>query len=355
MLLDLKSLKEELEFQAKLDRSAARSTSEALPASGQSQRVATDKTPSGTSEIKTAVSMITATSSVQYVVTSIKSHKLTAIVALLIFATAAAGPWWYSHLRNTAVAIDSIAVLPFANAAQDPNAEYLSDGITESLINRLSLLSNLKVMSSSSVFRYKGKEQDAQKVGNELNVRAVLTGSVKHIGDQLVITVRLDDAQNNQHIWGEQYVRKFADILAVQNEIAQEVSTSLRLKLTRADEQQLAKRYTENVEAYQLYLRGRFYLNKRNEESLKRGVAYFQQAIDKDPQYALAYSGLADSYSTLGSVGVSALPPKEAMVKMKLAAQKALELDDTLAEAHTSYQQEPWVRLLFRTPVRSGH
>src|SRR5438445_3412167 len=131
-----------------------------------------------------------------------------------------------------ATPIDSIAVLPFENAAQDPRVEYLSDGITESLINRLSQLSNLKVMSRSSVFRYKGKEQDAQKVGTELTVRAVLTGSVKQIGDQLVITVRLDDALNNQHIWGEQYVRKFADILNVQSEIAQDVSTNLRVKLT---------------------------------------------------------------------------------------------------------------------------
>ena len=162
--------------------------------------------------------------------------------AIVVIAGFALSGWFNSQrqLTNATVAspIDSIAVLPFENVAQDANAEYLSDGITESLMNRLSQLSGLKVMSRSSVFRYKGKEQDANKVGGELNVRAVLTGSVKQIGDQIVITVRLDDAQNNQHIWGEQYVRKFADILNVQSEITQEVSTNLRLKLTGADERQ---------------------------------------------------------------------------------------------------------------------
>ncbi len=228
-------------------------------------------------------------------------------------------------------AINSIAVLPFENAAQDPNIEYLSDGITESLINRLSQLSNLKVMSRSSVFRYKGKEQDANKVGGELNVRAVLTGSVKQIGEQIVITVRLDDAQNNQHIWGEQYVRKFADILNVQSEIVQEVSTNLRLKLTGEAEQQLAKRYSDNVEAYQLYLKGQYEWNKFMQEDLQKSIEYYNQAIEKYPNYALAYAGLAASYSVLGN---NYLPPNEAYPKAKLYAAKALAIDDTLAEAH---------------------
>jgi tetratricopeptide (TPR) repeat protein len=186
-------------------------------------------------------------------------------------------------------------------------------------------------MSRSATLRYKGKEQDAQKVGRELNVRAVLTGEVQQVGDQVVINVSLDDALDSHHIWGEQYVRKFADILAVQHEIAQEVSTSLRLKLTRVDEQQLAKRYTDNVEAYQLYLKGQYEWKKHTQENLEKGVEYYNQALAKDPNYALAYAGLAASYSVLAN---SYLPPNETFPKAKAYATKALEVDETLAEAH---------------------
>ena len=233
-------------------------------------------------------------------------------------------------------AIDSIAVLPFVNVNADPDMEYLSDGITESLINSLSQVPRLRMIARSSVFRYKGKEIDPQTVGRELGVRAILLGRVTQRGDNLSISAELVDARNNSRIWGEQYSRKLSDILQVQEEISREISDKLRLKLTGEEQKLVAKRYTENVEAYQLYLKGRYYSNKRNEESLRRGIDYFQQAIAKDPHFALAYSGLADSYSTLGSVFVSAMPPREAMVNMKSVAQKALELDDTLAEAHTS-------------------
>jgi len=272
----------------------------------------------------------------------IKQNKRLAFFVVASFAIVVTAGFalsgWFNGQRqptNTAVAspIDSIAVLPFENVAQDANAEYLSDGITESLINRLSQLQNLKVMSRSSVFRYKGKEQDTNKVGGELNVRAVLTGSVKQIGDQIVITVRLEDAQNNQHIWGEQYVRKFADILNVQSEIAQAVSTGLHLKLTGVDEQQLAKRYTDNVEAYQLYLKGQYVWKKHTEEDLWKAIEYFNQAIEKDPNYALAYFGLSASYGVMGN---NYLPPHEAFPKAKAYAAKALEIDETLAEAHTA-------------------
>ena len=237
-----------------------------------------------------------------------------------------------SNKQTSSSPIDSIAVLPFENVSQDPIAEYLSDGITESLINRLSLLSNLKVMSRSSIVQYKGKEQDAKKVGNKLNVRAVLSGSVKQVGDQIVITVRLDDAQNDRHIWGEQYIRKFSDILNLQREITVEVSNNLRTRLTGADEQKLAKAYTTNPESYLLYLKGRFYWNKRTGEAIKKSIEYFNQAIEKDPNFALAYVGLADSYV----VPANPLPPGEKMPKAKAAAMRALELDDTMAEAHTA-------------------
>jgi len=250
------------------------------------------------------------------------------IIAVVVFALSRFSG---NQPQTSDAPIDSIAVLPFENAARDASAEYLSDGITENLINRLSQLSNLKVMSSSSVFRYKGKEQDAQKVGGELNVRAVLTGSVKQIGDRLIINVSLDDAKDNRRIWGEQYVRKFADILEVQNEIAQEVSTNLRLKLTGADERQLAKRYTDNVEAYQLYLKGMYLWKKHTREDLQKGIEYFNQAIEKDPNYALAYCGLSASHGVLGN---AYLPPNENFPKAKAYAAKALAIDDTLAEAH---------------------
>ena len=229
--------------------------------------------------------------------------------------------------------IDSIAILPFANAAQEPNAEYLCDGITESLINNLSQLSNLKVMSSSAVFRYKGKEQNAQRVGDDLKVRAVLTGSIKQIGDQIAIDVSLDDAKDNHHIWGDEYVRKISDVLMLQTEIANEVSTNLRLKLTRSDEQQLAKRYTENSEAYQLYLKGQYEWKKHTKEDLLKGIEYYNKALEKDPNYVLAYAGLATSYTVLGN---DYLPPNDAYPKASIYALRALELDDTLAEPHTA-------------------
>ncbi|HEY8204809.1 MAG TPA: protein kinase [Pyrinomonadaceae bacterium] len=236
--------------------------------------------------------------------------------------------------RTNAQPIDSIAVMPFVNAGREQNAEYLSDGITESLINTLSQAPSLRVMSRSAVFRYKDKETDASKVGEELNVRSVLKGEVKQIGDQIAINVELIDAKDNHQIWGDQYVRKFADILTIQRDITQEIVGQLRLKLSGAEREQLTKNYTENAEAYQLYLRGRFYWNKRTAESFQRSIEFFQEAIDKDPNYALAYTGLADSYSFLSSQGIRA--PEDVFPLAKDAAVRAIALDDSLAEAHCS-------------------
>jgi serine/threonine-protein kinase len=319
LLIDLRDLKQELDFTAKLERSAAPSKATADKAT-------------------TIIQSARTTPNTKYLAGEIKNHQLAAITALLVLSISGVALYYFtrgnvSNIQTSNAPIDSIAVLPFANAAQDPNAEYLSDGIAESLTNRLSQLSNLKVMSSSSVSRYKGKEQDAQKVGNELNVRAVLTGSVKQIGDQLVINVSLDDAKDNHHIWGEQYVRKFADVLAVQSEIAQEVSTNLRLRLTGTDKQQLAKRYTDNVEAYQLYLKGQYEWKKHTQEDLQKGIEYYNQAKELDPNYALAYFGLSASYGALGN---NYLLPNEAFPKSKAYAAKALAIDDTLAEAHAA-------------------
>ncbi len=326
LLIDLKDARQELEFQNKLERTASPNREQAET---QIINAVTRDTP------PTA-------SSAEYIAAEIKNHKPGFIaLSVLLLAAVGFGFWYFSNRTSNAKQIESIAVLPFVNAGQDPNAEYLSDGITESLINRLSQLSSLKVMSSSSVFRYKGKEQDAQKIGGELNVRAVLTGSIKQIGDQLVINAALDDVQDNHRIWGEQYVRKFADVLAVQNEIAQEVSSNLRVKLTGADQQQLAKRYTENVEAYQLYLKGQYEWKKFTQEDLQKSIEYNNQALEKDPNYALAYQGLSASYGVLGN---NYLPPNEAFPKAKAYAAKALAIDDTLSEAHAAMGA---VRLLY--------
>jgi TolB-like protein len=227
-----------------------------------------------------------------------------------------------------------LAVLPFTNAGGDPNTEYLSDGITESLINNLSQLPNLTVMSRNSVFRYKGQEADAQAAGRDLKVQAVLTGRMVQRGDTLSISAEFVDVRDNSHIWGERYDRRLSDILAVQEEIARQISEKLRLRLSGEDQKRLAKHYTENTEAYQLYLKGRYYWNKRSAEGTKKGLEYFQRAIDVDPKYALAYAGLADSFPFLAQFSVA--PQEETYPKAMEAARKALELDDSLAEAHTS-------------------
>ncbi len=230
--------------------------------------------------------------------------------------------------------IDSVAVLPLANASTDPDAEYLSDGITESLINSLSQLPKLRVMARSTVFRYKGRELDPQAVGRDLHVGAVLMGRVVQRGDTVVIGTELVDVANGWQLWGGNYNRKLSDIFAVQEEIAKEVSENLRLQLTREDNTRLRKRHTESAAAYQAYLKGRFYWNKRTEEGIKKGLEHFQRAIEHDPGYALAYAGLADSYTTLGYYNF--LLPREAYGRAKAAATQALEIDDTLAEAHAS-------------------
>jgi serine/threonine-protein kinase len=230
--------------------------------------------------------------------------------------------------------IDSIAVLPFENVGADPNTEYLSDGITESLINALSQLSNLSVMSRSSVFHYKGKDIDPQKVGIELGVKAVLTGRVTQRGDNLQISTELVDVSKNTHIWGEHYNKKLSDILTVQEEISKNISLQLSLKLVGEDENKLTRRSTENTEAYQLYLKGRFYWNKRTADDLQKAVVYFNQAIEKDPGYALAFAGLASTYALLPEY--SSLPAKDFIPKTETAAMKALELDATLAEPHAA-------------------
>jgi TolB-like protein/Flp pilus assembly protein TadD len=259
-----------------------------------------------------------------------KANVLTAGLTAMILILMGMG----IYLFTVPSQIDSLAVLPFVNASADPNMEYLSDGIAETLMNQLSQLPNLKVISRASVVRYTGKESDPQAAGKSLNVQAVLMGKVVQTDDNLTISAELVDVRNNRHLWGDKYTRKLADILVLQDEIARQISNQLRIRLTGEEKNRLAKRHTENTEAYQLYLKGRYFWNRRTQEGIKKAVEFFQQAIEKDPNYALAYAGLADSYNVLAVF--SELPPKEAYPKAKAAAMKALEIDDTLAEAHTS-------------------
>lgn len=228
--------------------------------------------------------------------------------------------------------IKSIAILPLANTSHDETVEYLSDGITESIISSLSRVPQLRVMARSSVFSYKGLEIDPKQVGRELQVGTLLTGRVLELNDRLVVRVELVDTSTGWQIWGEQYHRRMTDILEVQEEIAAAVSEQLSLKLTGEQKCQLTKRYTENVDAYHLYLKGRFLWNKHEEVSLRKSIACFNRAIELDPNYALAFAGLADSYQRLSNLN---LPPLRALPKARAAAAQAVALDDTLAEAHS--------------------
>ena len=339
-LIDIKRLKQELEFEDRLSRSVQADDERdavlgSLPPVGRSS---TDRetSTSRVRDTRPSISSMPTVSSAEYIVTGIKNNKRTVLMisicaALLVAAIVAAALYFNRKPQRT---ISSVAVLPFVNMASDPETEYLSDGITESLINSLSQVPELRVMSRSSVFRYKGVNADPRDVGRELGVEAVLVGRVMPRGDNLSISVELVDARDNTHLWGKQYKRKLTEILALQDEMARDLSQSLRLRLSGEEEQRLVKRYTDNVEAYQLYLKGRYYWNKRTPDGFNKGLGLFQQAIDTDPSYALAYAGLADSYAMLGDYSV--LAPREAFPRAEAAATTALKLDDNLAEGHTS-------------------
>ena len=283
----------------------------------------------------------TRASSAEFIVSGIKQHKLAtaiaAVVVVVVVAAVAFGIRSYLHAGSTEVAIESIAVIPFVNQSKDANAEWISDGLTESIINNLTQLPNLKVIARSSVFRYKGRETDPIAVGKELGVRAVLTGRLMQRDESMLISAELIDIRDNKQLWGEQYERQLADMLSVQREIAREITNNLRPTLSGVEQSRMDKQYTANPEAYQLYLKGRYYWNKRTPADFRKAIPFFQQAIEKDPNYAMAYSGLADTYALLSAYTNE--PPKELMPKAKDAALKALALDDKLAEAHASLGQ----------------
>jgi TolB-like protein/Tfp pilus assembly protein PilF len=261
-------------------------------------------------------------------------------LSVLILVTVGLGYWLFKNrlapgLSNPAP-IESIAVLPFVSESSNMDMEYLSDGMTDSLINSLSQLPKLNVKARSSVFRYKGKEVEPQQIGTELNVQAVLIGRVVQRGQDLILYLSLVDARTGNQIWGEQYNRRQADLIQLQTEIARDVSSKLRIKLSGADEQRLTKTYTTNPEAYQLYLLGRFHWNKRSKADIYRAIEYYSQAVRADPNYAIAYSGLADAYAILQGYDKS-VDPLASQMKAREYALKALSLDEALSEAHASY------------------
>ncbi len=253
---------------------------------------------------------------------------MSSAAAVLVLAAGGFAAWKY--FTPAASGIDSIAVLPFVAANQGGDTEYLTDGITESLINGLAQLPDLRVSARSVVFKHKNKEVDPQQVGRDLNVRAIVTGRVSLRGDQLVIQAELMNVDTGAQIWGDQYSRRQSDLLAVQDEIATEILDKIRPRLSGAEKEKATKRHTEDSAAYQLYLQGRFHWNKGTTSGYRNAIEYFQRASERDPKYALAYAGLADSYLMLGSTYV------ESLSEAKSAAEHALKLDPNLAEAHVA-------------------
>lgn len=318
LLIDLKDIKQDLEFQNKLERTAAPNREETT----------TQVFNATTNDIAQT------TSSAEYIAKEIKNHKsgFTIGLTILLLALASLG-YWYSTERSTKQ-IESIAVMPFVNESGNADTEYLSDGMTESLINGLSRLPNLAVKARSSVFRYKGKDIEPQQIGNELSVQAILNGRIVQRGENLLLSLELVDVYTGNQIWGEQYNRKLTDLTALQSEIARDVSNKLQAKLSSADEKRATKNYTENTEAYQLYLKGRYHWNKRTAVDLPKSVDYFNQAIEKDPNYALAYASLAEALTLLPNYTNEL--PKNAFPKAKEAAIKSLQIDESLAEGHNA-------------------
>src|SRR4030095_11697872 len=270
----------------------------------------------------------------------VSNYWLLPIAALI---AAILGAYYFLYLRKPAAAIDSIAVLPFVNESNDTNSEYLSDGITESIISNLSHLSQLKVMARSTVFHFKSKDIDPREVGRQLGLQAVMAGRLFQKGDQLVVRTELVNVADGTELWGAEYDRKLSDSLSVQEDISREISEKLRLRLTGEDKKRLTRYDTTNAEAYQFYLRGRYLWNKRTSAGLQSAIEQFQQAIERDPNYALGYVGLADSYALLEEY--AGLPSSQTLPKARSAVDRALTLDDSMAEAHTSsalIYQEMW-------------
>jgi len=324
LLTDLKDVKQELEFKDKLERSVTPQSPE--------QKTQTIIPPSTDAPRE----MQSPTSSLEYAVTQAKSHKLAAgiVVLLLLGVVATASYFAFVSKRGSTKQISSIAVMPFINESRNADVEYLSDGMTETLIKSLSNLSNLDVKPRSAVFRYKGKDTDLQTIAKELNVQAILNGRVAQRGDQLTLSLELVDVQKNSVIWTEQYQRKQSDLVSLQSEISGDVSTKLKAKLSGAEETKVTKTATTDPEAYQAYLKGRYYWNRRTAENIKKAIEQFKSATDRDPNYALAFVGLADCYGVLDEY--AGTPSSETLPQARSYAERALSIDPQLAEAHAS-------------------
>jgi len=275
----------------------------------------------------------TSLSSAEYIVSGIRKHKWATIIPLALIIASGFLVYRFVMSRNSPQ-IESIAVLPFVNEGGNSEVEYLSDGMTDTLINSLSQLPNMSVKARTSVFRYKGKDVDPQRIGSELSVQAVLSGRVVQRDDNLTLYLALVDARDGNQLWGERYDRKLADLISLQREIARDVSQKLRVQLSGAEQRKITKDYTANSEAYQLYLKGRLHIFRLTPPEVQKGIAYFNQAIEIDPNYALAYAGLSGAYRSL-ALG-SEMTPREFLPKSIAAAQKAVDLDDGLAESHTA-------------------
>jgi serine/threonine-protein kinase len=333
-LLDLKSLKKELEFEAKLERATppelTRAGGAAKPTTGQEV-----STGPGQAAMQTAVEVTRATSSSDLIASRIKRHSGGALLALAALLAVAATVVYLAYSRaggGGSGAIRSIAVLPFTNTDGNPDAEYLSDGIAESLVNSLSQMPGIKVIARSSSFKYKGNEVDLQEVAKALGVEAILTGRVVQRDDHLLISAELVNASDKTHIWGDQYNRKAVDVLQIQSEIAREIAEKLRLRLTASAQQQLAKPETTNPQAYEMLLRARSQRDKGGPENVKKAIEYLNQATVFDPAYALAYAELSEYYRNL--VVQNVLDPKVGIPQAEAAARRALDLDDSLANSH---------------------
>jgi serine/threonine-protein kinase len=324
--IELKHLRRELEAGGDFDSMVSPSTSTQSAVSASS---GSTLTPSAGQ----TASIPPAPSSAEYLVQRIKRHKIGVAVAAVILIAAVALVASYLRAGKSETGIHSIAVLPFQNKSTDADTEYLSDGLAESLIFRLSQLPNLKVSPTSSVMRYKGKDTDLAQIARELEAEAIMSGRVSQHGDDLTISVELIDSRTNKLIWGEKYDRKMSDLLATQREIATAIAQKLELKLSGNEAKGITKRYTDSNEAYQLYLKGRYSFANRTKEGMGRAIEYFRQAIKLDPKFALAYARISEVYGSMPAYPY--LSPKEAFPEAKAAAQKALELDPTLPEAHT--------------------
>jgi serine/threonine protein kinase/tetratricopeptide (TPR) repeat protein len=330
--IELRELRHELAAEGDLDVTVTPAT--ASNAAGETRTSEAARQTAGNSTSGMQSSLAPGASSAEYILSRFKEHKFGVVIALLILVGAAVGFGVYLSSQTTRATIESIAVMPFVNESGNAEVEYLSDGMTETLIKSLSQLPNLAVKSRSAVFYYKGKETSPKKIGEELGVQAVLLGRVVQRGEDLKLNLELVNTKTQDVIWSEQYARKPSDLVSLQSEIARDVSTKLKAKLSGVDEAKVTNTSTANPEAYQAYLKGRYYWNRRTAENLKKAIEQFKIATDRDPNYALAYAGLADCYAVLHEY--AGAPTSETAPQAKAYAERALALDAQLAEPHAT-------------------